>query len=130
MARNETSETDVPTALFSDSDTLNNEEHLEIDSISDINSNSSIGDFQISSDEESDLDMDDETGRMEFTVPDIKAYPPKWTENLQTFIVPPFRFKGGPTLPDTFSDTSVPLEYFKLFFTDSLIENIVKFTNQ
>ena len=130
MARNETSETAVPTALFTDSDTLNNEEHFDNDSISDINSNSSIGDFQISSDEESDIDIDDETGRVDFTVPDIKANPPKWTEDLQSFIVPPFRFKGGPTLPDTFSDTSVPLEYFKLFFTDSLIEKIVKYTNQ
>ena len=130
MATNETSETAVPTALFTDSDTLNNEEHFDNDSISDINSNSSIGDFQISSDEESDIDIDDETGRVDFTVPDIKANPPKWTEDLQSFIVPPFRFKGGPTLPDTFSDTSVPLEYFKLFFTDSLIEKIVKYTNQ
>ena len=107
MASNETLETDLHESLFS-ADTLNNEEHLEIDSISDTNSNSSIGDFQISSDGKSDLDMDIETGTVDFTVPDIKANPPKWTENVQSFIVSPFRFKGGPTSPDTFSKTSVP----------------------
>ena len=127
----------LPTAMASTStgeDELVPTYDTDSDSPSETNSNSSINDFEISSGSDSDLDMelghDHVEHAVDFTVPDIKANPPQWTENVQSFVVPPFRFKGGPTLPETFSYTSLPLDYLKLFVTDSLIENIVKFTNE
>ena len=127
----------LPTAMASTStgeDELVPTYDTDSDSPSETNSNSSINDFEISSGSDSDLHMelghDHVEHAVDFTVPDIKANPPQWTENVQSFVVPPFRFKGGPTLPETFSNTSLPLDYLKLFVTDSLIENIVKFTNE
>ena len=49
---------------------------------------------------------------------------------MQTITVPPFKFSGGPKLPHDFNvDTTRPIDYFKTFFTDSIIEHIVKCTN-
>ena len=56
--------------------------------------------------------------------------PPKWTDKVETINVPPFIFKRRPTLPPNFSDTSHPTNYFKLLFTDSLITDIIRFTNK
>ena len=63
-------------------------------------------------------------------IPNVKANPPSWTENLQGFDVPAFQRASGPSLPEDFSDTAHPDEYFKLFFTDKLIDSFVKYTNQ
>ena len=49
---------------------------------------------------------------------------------IKSITVPPPKSKGGPKLPTTFPDTAQPVDYFQLFFTDSLISDIVNFTNQ
>ena len=103
------------------------------DYISDSNSESSAGDeldYELQSDEESDLDIVFDNGNIDYTVPDIKSNPPSWTDQVQQITVPQFKFKGGPTLPGDFDvNTTRPIDYFKLFFTDSIIEHIVKCTN-
>ena len=49
---------------------------------------------------------------------------------MQTITVPPFKFSRGPRLPHDFNvNTTHPIDYFKLFFMDSIIEHIVKCTN-
>ena len=99
--------------------------------VSDSNSKSSEGDCELNSSEESehsdavtsDNDSDD-------TVLDIDITPPIWTDKVEPITVPQFWFKGGPTLPDNFDvNTTRPIDYFKLFFTDELIQHIVKCTN-
>ena len=40
------------------------------------------------------------------------------------------REQVDPSLQEDFSDTAHPDEYFKLFFTDKLIDSFVKYTNQ
>ena len=81
--------------------------------------------------EMSDMDIgQDQNLDVDFLVPDIKANPPKWTDRIESITVPPSKSKGGPKLPTTFPDTAQPVDYFQLFFTDSLIADIVNFTNQ
>ena len=87
----------------------------DIDYISDSNSESSLNDYETDSENESDMDIDIQTADNDFTVPDVKANPPKWTEDVESITVPPFHFQGGPTLPDSFSTASNVMEYFKLF---------------
>ena len=101
--------------------------------ISDSCNESSQSDYHIESDDSEMSDMDigqDEHVDVNFSVPDIKANPPKWTDRIENITVPPPKSKGGPKLPATFPDTAQPVDYFQLFFTDSLISDIVKFTNQ
>ena len=67
---------------------------------------------------------------IDYTVPDIDITPPNWTDKVQQITLPQFRFKGGPTLPDDFDvNTTHPIDYFKLFFTDKIIQHIVNCTN-
>ena len=92
------------------------------DYVSDSNSESSESDYELQSNEESDLDLDSvpENGNIDFTVLDIKSDPPSWMEHVQSITVPPFKFTGGPRLPPDFNvNTTCPIDYFKLFFTDS-----------
>ena len=100
------------------------------DYVSDSNSESSESDYDLYSNEDSDFDSDTENGTIDFTVPDMKSNPPSWTDDVQTITVPPFKFTGGPTLPHDFNvNTTCPIDYFKLVFTDAIIEHIVKCTN-
>ena len=103
----------------------------QMDYVSDSNSESSQSDYELNSgDESEDEDLDDHVQLTDNTVPDINRTPPAWTDKLQSITVPPFHFKGGPTLPDNFDqNTTHPIDYFKLFFTDSIIDHIVKCTN-
>ena len=127
----------VETNLASPLDHSDQDDPLEhgndILSESESESGSTISNFEILSDQEideMDIELDEETRNIDFSVPDIKANPPKWTADLQSFTVPPFCFTSGPRLPDSFNNTSKPINYFKFFFTDEVIEDIVRFTNQ
>ena len=62
--------------------------------ISDSNSESSISDFEIQSETESDIEIDIQNGTVDFTVPDIRLKPPKSSEKVQSITVPPFHFTG------------------------------------
>ena len=97
-------------------DDQNFEDNDNNDYVSDSCSESSQSDFDIESDHSE--------------MSDIKANPLKWTDNIQSITVPPPNSKGGLKLPSAFPDTSPAVDYFQLFFTDSLISDIVKFTNQ
>ena len=100
------------------------------DSVS--NSGSISSDYDLNSDSDAEtVDVADNGDRNpEFSVPDVKANPPDWTEDLEGIDVPEFQKIGGPRLPNYFGDNSNPMAYFKLFFTDNLIGDIVKYTNQ
>ena len=63
-------------------------------------------------------------------VPNLGENPVQWTEQLQEINVPPFTCASGPKLPSNWNPHSSPREYFQLFFTDELLHNIVRFTNQ
>ena len=115
-------------------DTVSNEPD-EIDYISDSCSESSQSDYDLDlqSDNESSSDIDfgnTDTTDIDFSVPDIKANPPNWTDKIESITVPPPKSKGGPTLPAGFSNLSRAVNYFQLLFTDSLINQIVQYTNQ
>ena len=67
----------------------------------------------------------------DISMPNVKNCPPSWTKDLQGFDVPAFQCHSGPALPENFSDSSHPANYFKLFFTEKLIDTLfVKYTNQ
>ena len=103
----------------------------QMDYVSDSNSESSEGDYELNSSEESeDSDIVTSGNDSDDTVPDIDLTLPSWTDKVEPNTVPQFQFKGGPMLPDDFNvNTTCPIDYFKLFFTDGLIEHIVKCTN-
>ena len=90
----------------------------QMDYVSDSNSESSQSDYELNcGDESEDQDLADDVQITDDTVPDINRTPPAWTDKIQFITVPPFRFKGGPTLPDNFDqNTTRPIDYFKLFF--------------
>ena len=104
------------------------------DYVSDSCSESSQSDYDIESDHSEMSDMDirqPDHVDVDFSIPDIKANLPKWTDSIQSITVPPPKSKGGPKLPATFpTDTAWAVDYFELFFTDSLTSDIVRFTNQ
>ena len=105
----------------------------ENDYISDSNSESSFSELSMQSEEDvmSDTEPDNAVyNNIDVPIPNVKANPPSWTENLQGFDVPAFQRTSGPSLPEDFSDTAHPAEYFKLFFTDKLIDSFVNYTNQ
>ena len=109
-------------------------ENDDDDYVSDSNSSSILSGV---SDDDHDMhsdnnDDDDESSNDNFddTVPDLKASPPKWTEDIQGFDLPHFRLQSGPSLPDDFSDNSHPADYFKLFFTEDLVQSFVDYTNK
>ena len=76
----------------------------EIDYVSDSYSESSQSDYDLDlqSDNESSSDIDfgnTNTTDVDFSVPDIKANPPNWTDKIESITVPPPKNKGGLTLP-------------------------------
>ena len=100
--------------------------------INDSNSKSSFSDISMHSEDalsNNDGDSSVDT-HQDFPVPNVKANSPSWTETLQGVDVPAFQKSTGPALPDNFSDTSHPADYFKLFFTEELIESFVKYTDE
>ena len=101
-------------------DTVSNEPD-EIDYISDSCSESSQSDYDLDlqSDNESSSDIDfgnTDTTDIDFSVPNIKANPPNWTDKIECITVPPPKSKGGPTLPAGFSNLLHAVDYFQLFF--------------
>ena len=103
------------------------------DYISDSNSESSFSEHSMQSEEDvmSDTEPDNAVyNDIDVPIPNVKANPPSWTKNLQGFDVPAFQRTSGPSLPEDFSDTAHPAEYFKLFFTVKLIDSFVNYTNQ
>ena len=103
----------------------------QMDYVSDSNTESSQSDYELNSgDESEDADIVSLDNDADDTVPDIDITPPSWTDKVEPITVLQFWFKRGPTLPDDFNlNTTQPIDYFKLFFTDRLIEHIVKCTN-
>ena len=116
-------------------DTVNGSDDENNDYVSDSCSESSQSDYDIDSqsdnDSSNDIDLEDEPRTtLDFSVPNIKKSPPVWTDKVESITVPPPKTKGGPNLPSNFGDESHAIDYFQLFFTDSLINNIVRFMNQ
>ena len=74
--------------------------------------------------------VSDDDDDVDLCVPDLKQNPIKWTQNFQTFNVPEFTGQSGPTLPAHWDTKSTPRDYFQLFWTDDLLNNIVKYTNE
>ena len=108
-------------------------------------SDSDLSDLEVESDSEGEDDPDtlnldsnsdtsprvsDDDDEVDLCVPDLKQNPIKWTEHFQTFNVPHFTGQSGPTLPPNWNPKSTPRDYFQLFWTDDLLNNIVKYTNQ
>ena len=75
-------------------------------------------------------DVSDDDNDLDLCVPDLKQNPIKWTQNFQTFNVPPFTRESGPVLPTNWNPKSTPHDYFQLFWTDELLNDIVRYTNQ
>ena len=90
------------------------------DYVSDSCSESSQSDYDldIKSHNKSALNIefgDPNTCDLDFSVPDIKANPPKWIDNIQSITVPPPKNKGRPKLEPTFGDQLQAVDYFQLF---------------
>ena len=116
-------------------DALNQSDDDNNDYVSDSCSESSQSDYEIDSqsdnDSSSDIDLGDQPAtNLDFSVPNPKKMSPVWTDKVESITEPPPKNKGRPNLPSNFGDESCAIDYFQLFFTDSLINNIVKFTNQ
>ena len=96
----------------------------------------SESDLEITTDADSDSESERETDDEDTSdlssgddVPNLGEHPVQWTENFQQFNVPPFTRASGPNLPANWDYHSSPRQYFQLFFTDELLHNIVRFTN-
>ena len=116
-------------------DPVNDSNDENNDYVSNSCSKSSQSDYDIDSESDNDSLSDIALGyqlttTLEFSVPNIKKNPPVWTDKVETITVPLPKNKGGPNLPSNFGDESCAIDYFQLFFTDSMINDIVKFTNQ
>ena len=97
-------------------------------------SNSSESDLNDDSDSDSEHD-DDDTASGNYSdddvcVPNLKENPIQWSENFRTFDVPSFTCPSGPSLPTNWNPKASPRDYFQLFWTDDLLNNTVRYTNQ
>ena len=116
-------------------DTVNGSDDENNNYVSDSCSESSQSDYDIDSqsdnDSSNDINLEDEPRTtLDFSATNIKKSPPVWMDKVESITVPPPKTEGGPNLPSNFGDESRAIDYFQLFFTDSLINNIVRFTNQ
>ena len=98
-----------------------NDGNDDIDYVSDSCSESSQSDYDLDLQSDNELSSDIEFGDtnpnyLDFSVPDIKASPPNWTDKIESITVSAPKNKGGPKLPATFSDVSCAVNYFQLFF--------------
>ena len=83
----------------------------------------------ISSTDSSDYDMSSDESEYE-EPPDFKENSPNWTDhNLKHFQAPAADLQEGPKLPPEWDSYSQPIDYFKLFLTEQIIDKIVKYTN-
>ena len=102
-----------------------------------------ISDSVDSSDSDFDNDTDCESGTLtdddnqdnscdsdDSDVPNLHEHPIEWTEDFQPINVPNFTHDSGPSLPTGWNSKSSPRDYFQLFWTDELLNNIVVYTNQ
>ena len=108
-------------------DPMNDSNEENNDYVSDSYSESNQSDYDIDSesdnDSSSDIDLEYQpTNTLDFCVPNIKKNPPVWTDKVETITVPSPKNKGGPNLPSNFGDESHAIDYFQLFFTDSMIK--------
>ena len=81
-----------------------------------------------SSDSNSESENDDQGDEGDQDTPMIN---PEWTKEYSNFNVPLFTADTGPRLPPDFPDTSeaTPIDYFKLYFNQQLMEIMEKGTN-
>ena len=95
---------------------------------------SSDSDFENDTDSENgnhtDVDEDDSSDSDDLDVPNLCEHPKEWTEDYQPINVQNFTCDSGPSLPAGWNPKSSPRDYFQLFWTDELLNNIVAFTNQ
>ena len=86
---------------------------------------------QDSDDDESDenlvVDMDDLQDDEMF---DVLIKDPEWSRVFKPIHVNQFTGPSRPTLPPDFDLSSSPVNYFQLFFTDSVISTICENTNK
>ena len=62
--------------------------------------------------------------------PDFTQNPPNWTdENLKHFEASAANIQDRPMLPPGWDTYSQPMDYFKLFLTEEIINKIVEYTN-
>jgi hypothetical protein len=110
-------------AISSGSD-IELDENVESSSESEADANS-LGTHNSDSDGDSDNDF--------LTDQQIKDYIPQWlavTQNAKPFTVIPFNRYSGPIFPPGFDTaTAQPCQYFSLFFTDEILDEIVTNTN-
>ena len=108
---------DVDAAAENAHDNLYDFSDIEISSVSSIDSSDS---------ESSDSDAGYDVGYE----PKYKIDPPVWTRNYQYVHVPQFSEPTGPRLPANFDTNSAcEIDYFSLYFTDDLFEQITRNTN-
>ena len=117
------SDSDTEFEGFSTRDIHNRDDTLVNDQndLSDISS--------ISSTDSSDYDMSSDESEYE-EPPDFKENPPNWRDhNLKHFKAPAANLQDGPKLPPGWDSCSEPIDYFKLFLTEQIIDKIVEYTN-
>ena len=88
------------------------------DYISGSNSESSFSEHSMHSEEEvmSDTEPDNTAyNNSDVPIPNVKANPPSWTEDLQGVDVPAFQHTSGPSLPEDFSETLILLNTSNFF---------------
>ena len=96
---------------------------------------SSDSDFENDTDSENgnhtDVDNEDDSSDSDdLDVPNLREHPIEWTEDYQLINVQNFTCDSGPSLPAGWNPKSSPRDYFQLFWTDELLNNIVAYTNQ
>ena len=94
------------------------------DNLDDVSSVSSVS----SSSSESDSESSDSDNSLADTN-DLRANLPDWTTDFVPIYVPPFNRPSGPDLPNGWDIRSTPFKYFQLFFTEQIMQDIIRFTN-
>ena len=98
-------------------------EDIEVPDISD-------SDIEISSVSLEESDHDEDFGE-ERDLSDSGEYIPTWSQNLEEIDVDQFLGESGPNLPENFNlQTALSVEYFRLFFPDSLFDDITEYTKR
>ena len=117
------SDTDSDFNGFSPHD-IHHPDNSTIDNIDSVSENSSVSSNESSDEDLSSDNLEDQEPR------DFQENPPSWCDqNLKDYHAPSANLQDGPRLPNGWDCYSQPIDYFKLFLTPEIIENIVKFTN-
>lgn len=61
---------------------------------------------------------------------DVLNYDPDWTKQFKPIHIRRFTQPQGPNLPANFDTAGPAIDYFKLFFTDDVLQKIVRNTNK